>query len=647
MQNRWEGVVMGKKFFFLGILVLFLVSSAISSHWARTLGGRYYNQAHSIQETADGGYIVAGLTSLFNQGQPDKLWLIKLNPQGALEWQKVIDAAVEVGDHCIQQTKDGGYITAASMNDALVVKLNPQGQIEWQKIFGGNAYDIVNAVEQTFDGGYIVAGSTNSFGAGSYDIWILKLNESGDITWQKTYGKEMYDFGLSIHETRDGGYAVAGQFDNYSGCAFKLTSQGNVEWFRILGDVTMTDIQESPGGGFVVAGAARGGAGGVDLYVAELSPRGTLKWQRIYGSGEDDWGHSIQCLSDGDILVAGGRPFSSARGNDFWLLKLGSTGLKKWEKCYGGSREDIARQIIPSWNGDIIVAGSTESFGFGTRNALVLRLSAQGGVDPLCSITRIPQSSSPDYTVQGPERKPDVGDSTAVPTASSLAMQDGYGPAYNFCQEKRILSVQTIGSGQTDPASGDYLHAPETEVTIRATPDSGQSFLRWSGDASGTDNPLVVTLDTHKLIVAEFTAPGGGGDGGGGGGGADWGGAGGGGQHDWWKCFIASAAYGSASHPHVGILREFRDRCLSASSIGRRLISFYYRVSPPLAAVISRHRFLRLTARLALLPLVGIASLALKLGTTLSSAILAVGLVLAGFFSYRLRRRWKLRKRTQ
>jgi len=625
---------MGKKVFLVGFLILFLFSSAFSSHWARTLGGRYYNQAHSIQETKDGGYIVAGLTSLFSQNQPDKLWLIKLNSQGTMEWQKVINAVVGAGNHCIQQTSDGGYIAAASMNDALVVKLNPQGQIEWQETFGGSGTDGANAVDQTTDGGYIVAGYTNSFGAGAYDIWILKLNETGDIAWQKTYGKGLYDYAQCVHEIRDGGYIVAGQLNGY-GCAFKLTPQGKLEWFRILGDVTMMDIQELSSGGFVVAGTAWGGAGGVDLCIAELSLKGTVKWQRIYGSGEDDWGHSIRCLSDGDILVAGERPFSSARGKDFWLLKLGSTGLKKWEKCYGGSKEDIARQIIPAWNGDIIVAGSTESFGFGTRNALILRLTSKGAVDPLCSITRIPQSTSPDYSYQGPEMKPDVGDSTAVAETSAFGLQDGYGPAYNFCQEKRILSIQTTGSGQTDPVSGDYIHDPGTEVTIKATADSRYRFLGWSGDATGSDNPLVVKLDTHKLIIAEFTSSGGSG---GGGGGADWG-SGGGGGGDWSMCFIASAAYRSGSHPHVKILREFRDRCLLASSFGRRLISFYYCVSPALSKVIARHKFLRETARLALIPLVGASSMVLKIGPILSTAMLAVGFALASFFIRRSRKR--------
>ncbi|MDI6760224.1 MAG: hypothetical protein QMD05_05320 [Candidatus Brocadiaceae bacterium] len=163
-----------------------------SSGWAATYGGPDVDWAYSVQETRDGGYIVAGATRSFGAGETDA-WVLKLRPDGSIEWQKSYGGVKNDWAHSIQQTSDGGYIVAGHISsffteeegivDLWVLKLGPDGAVEWEKTYGGGGSDETNSIRQTREGGYIVAGSTSSFGTGkgNADIWTLKLGVDGSI----------------------------------------------------------------------------------------------------------------------------------------------------------------------------------------------------------------------------------------------------------------------------------------------------------------------------------------------------------------------------------------------------------------------------------------------------------------------------------
>jgi uncharacterized repeat protein (TIGR02543 family) len=155
--------------------------------WAKTYGGPNWDGASSIQQTADGGYIVAGWTESFGAGNGD-FWVLKLDQNGDIQWQKIYGGPSADVAFSIQQTADGGYIVAgvttsfgAGFYDLWVLKLGPNGDVQWQKTYGGPNWDRAYSIQQTSDAGYIVAGRTTSFGAGTYDIWVLKLDANGDI----------------------------------------------------------------------------------------------------------------------------------------------------------------------------------------------------------------------------------------------------------------------------------------------------------------------------------------------------------------------------------------------------------------------------------------------------------------------------------
>ncbi|MBD3180881.1 T9SS type A sorting domain-containing protein, partial [Candidatus Poribacteria bacterium] len=252
--------------------------------------------ATSIQQTRDGGYVVAGHTQSFGAGRYDP-WILKLDKNGKVLWQKSYGGGYDDYAYSIQQTSDGGYVIAgntysfgAGSRNFWVLKLNSIGNIVWQKTYGGSKFDHAESIYQTNDGGYVVAGRTDSFGAGNYDFWVLKLDSIGNIVWQKTYGGSSFDHASSIQQTSDGGYVVAG-------------------WSFFLG------------------------AGNYDFWVLKLDNNGNMLWQKAYDSSDSDSDHdyaeSIQQTSDGGYVVAGwtdppgaGNPFSF----DILVLKLDRRG---------------------------------------------------------------------------------------------------------------------------------------------------------------------------------------------------------------------------------------------------------------------------------------------------------------------------------
>jgi hypothetical protein len=280
--------------------------------WQKTYGSLSSNWLSSIQETfsSDGtpdGYIVAGY------GAGGGLWILKLNQDGNVTWsggyyegtwQKTYSDGLSHGlAQSIQQTKDGGYIVAGRTADFIgdnfdfwVLKLLANGDVDWQYTYDGNNWEEAFSVQQTFlpngtPDGYVVAGNTDTFGNGSMDIWVLKLNSGGGIQWQKTYGSASVDTVSSIDQTTDGGFVMSGwtnSFGDGSGEAWvlKLDSKGRVgptadgiTWQKTYGGSGLDNayyVQQTTDGGFVVAGRNGSLRPGADIWVLKLGAKGEI-----------------------------------------------------------------------------------------------------------------------------------------------------------------------------------------------------------------------------------------------------------------------------------------------------------------------------------------------------------------------------------
>jgi hypothetical protein len=216
--------------------------------WQKTYGGTGQDGASAIAPTSDGGYVVAGSTNSF--GASDDVWVLKLDGQGNVVWQKTYGGTSFDAASAIVPTSDGGYVvtaeavsfwvSGAGASDVWVLKLDGSGNVVWQKAYGGTGIDAARAIAPTSDGGYVVAGVTSSFGAGDFDVWVLKLDGQGNVVWQKTYGGAGRDGASAIAPTSDGGYVVAGSTNSFGAGAsdvwvLKLDGSGNVVWQKTYG----------------------------------------------------------------------------------------------------------------------------------------------------------------------------------------------------------------------------------------------------------------------------------------------------------------------------------------------------------------------------------------------------------------------------
>jgi len=366
------------------ILALALVqltswAQAPEIEWQKNYGGSAKDKANSIQKTSDGGYILAGTTyssdgyiTFFQQSSD--LWVVKLNSTGSIEWQKTFGGGNYDYALNIKQTLDGGYVVVGNTystqgdvtghhgvpSDVWVVKMDATGTLQWQKSLGGTANDFGYDIIQSTDGGYIVACSSTSTDGdvagnhGGVDAWIVKLSNTGDLVWQKTLGGTGFDAAYSVQQTANGGCIIAG-----------YTASND-------GDVT-------------------GNHGGQDTWVVKLSATGTIQWQKTVGGTMDDFAYNIQQTAEGGYIVAGYTKSNDGDltgnhggGSDAWVVKLNSSGNIEWQKTLGGSGTEDAMSVQQTADGGYIVGGYTDSNdgdvtgNHGGNDAWVVKLSTTG-----------------------------------------------------------------------------------------------------------------------------------------------------------------------------------------------------------------------------------------------------------------------------
>jgi TolB-like protein len=303
-----------------------------------------------------------------------------------------------IGDwaYSVQQTTDGGYIVVghttsfgAGWYDIILIKTDANGNIIWAKTYGGTNDDIDYFVQQTSDGGYIVAGRTDSFGAYWDDIFLIKTNANGDVQWAKTYGGTDDDVARFVQQTLDGGYIVVGETYSFGeGLSdiflMKTDANGNIIWAKTYGGIVNDraySVQQTSDGGYIVAGYTNSfGAGGWDIFLIKTDANGNIIWAKTYGGTDFDWAYSVQQTSDGGYIVAGWTDSFGAGLDDIFLMKTDANGNIIWAKTYGGIVNDRAYSVQQTSDGGYIVAGRTDSFGAGGWDIFLIKTDANGNV---------------------------------------------------------------------------------------------------------------------------------------------------------------------------------------------------------------------------------------------------------------------------
>lgn len=324
--------------------------------WDKSYGGTGSDEAYDIQQTTDGGYILTGMSDsndLFGTGNGnDDILVIKTNSTGVVEWGKKFGTSSGERGHSIKQTSDGMYIVTGFVGGGgtWVAKLDSVGNLDinWANttFSGSQSY----SVEETSDGGYVLAGYSIN-GSNGIDVRVFKLNATSSVLWDYNFGGTSADYGYSMQETTDGGFIVAGMtqstdgditnnYGNQDFWVFKLNASGIMQWQKTYGGTQndfATSVKQTDDGGYIVVGQTNSDDNDVsgnpgsyiyDYWVIKLNETGQLQWQSCLGGSGNDYGSSIQQTTDGGYITAG-RSFSNnydVSGNngnyDFWVAKL-------------------------------------------------------------------------------------------------------------------------------------------------------------------------------------------------------------------------------------------------------------------------------------------------------------------------------------
>ena len=413
-----------------GLILALFTQYAYAVTFAKTYGGTDEDVARFVQQTSDGGYIVVGETYSFGAGYSD-IFLIKTDAYGNIQWAKTYGGTYYDYAYSVQQTSDGGYIVAGHIGvlfgdymDIFLVKTDANGNVIWAKTYGGANYDYAYSVQQTSDGGYILVGGTWSFGAGIFDFFLIKTDENGNIQWAKTYGGTSEDYGFSVQQTSDGGYIVTGHTasfgaGNWDIFIIKTDANGSVQWAKTYGgtsDDLVRFVQQTSDGGYIMVGETYSfGAGYSDIFLIKTDAYGNIQWAKTYGGTDYDLAFSVQQTSDGGYIAAGYTRYVDIISAYYvFLVKTDANGNLSWAKTYGGGISDGAFSVQRTSDNGYIVAGYTYSFGAGRWDVFFVKTDETGSVgscsivqdvsptvnNALFSITFLfPSVSSPSFTV--------------------------------------------------------------------------------------------------------------------------------------------------------------------------------------------------------------------------------------------------------
>ena len=385
-----------------------------------TLGGSKNDAAYAVASTFDGGYVIAGYSQSADGDITDKdnesfdYWVLKFDEENNIQWSKTYGGNNDDRANSIIQTQDGGYAvlgySTSNNNDVSenfgaqdywLTKLDASGNITWQKSYGYVGADVGNKIIQTSDNGYFLIGVldvTASGGEGNTlqksfrhaggDYWAIKTDSNGNIEWSKYYGGFFTDTPYDAIETNDNAFIIVGSSDSsdvdisnnvgtYDFWVVKISNTGEIIWEKSFGGTQIDEaraIIKTNDGNYIIAGDTRSNDvhvsqnnGAADLWLIKISPNGELLWDKSIGGSDFDVGRSISKTPDNHFIVSGSSrsingDLSENQGqNDAWLLKIDNNANIIWQKTIGGSLIDYLYDAIQLPNNTVIAVGESSS----------------------------------------------------------------------------------------------------------------------------------------------------------------------------------------------------------------------------------------------------------------------------------------------
>jgi hypothetical protein len=372
-------------------------SSALYSHdvYVRTLGGPGSDYGASLIRTQDGGVCAVGWTLSYGAGENDLL-LVKFDGAGEPSWSRAVGGADHEYGRALIETHDGGIVAlgrtrsfGAGGFDVLLLRFDAQGTLLWTRTLGGASDDYGEAVVEAGNGDLVVAGYTQSFGMGSWDVLLARFDSLGAHQWTTVLGEEMDDRGISLIELENGDLAVAGRSTSYGlGGAdvllMRFAHDGTNLWTRAVGGTGHDygrSVTGSWDGGLIVAGYTSSfgaGAGGWDICLSSFTGSGVHLWTRTLGGELNEYTRDMIRTQDHGYAVLG---YTSTFGlglHDVLLVKYDSSGSRQWSWVVGDSMNDYGWSVCDLPDGSFVTTGGVSSYGSGSTDLLLASHAPDG-----------------------------------------------------------------------------------------------------------------------------------------------------------------------------------------------------------------------------------------------------------------------------
>lgn len=455
----------------------------------KTYGKVPQDYGYSLRRTFDGGYILGGISNGYGgsnylflvrtDANGDTLWMrgyvtvnttfgfslvqcadsgfavcgnsgyARIDKQGAMLWQTICTGT---SFYSIRATTDNGFILAGSFGqsstsngmDVYLLKVDSNGVKQWSRKYGGAGDEYATCIQATPDGGYILAGSTNTYGAGGWDMYVIKTNVMGDTLWTRTYGGTLSEGGVNstrqtIEPTFDGGYILG----SYSASFFT--------------------------------------AGGNDAYLVKTDAAGNVMWSRMYGGFASEIIYDVKQCADSGFVFAGSTTSFGGGSSDIYLVRTNSTGDTLFTRCFGGLLNDIAQSVVETPDKGFAICGYTNNWGSGNNDALLLKVDSLG-------------NSSCHQNSTG----------TTVTAPATITKSTSTGKIFLTLNVNTNNPVTKSGGGVTDACSVNGLaDFAKTRVTVHPNPSSG--LFRLTAQQDGEYQVRICDLLGKPVLNRPYT----------------------------------------------------------------------------------------------------------------------------------------------
>ncbi|MDP8238298.1 MAG: fibronectin type III domain-containing protein [Candidatus Hatepunaea meridiana] len=367
------------------------VTIVYAEQWNQVFGGALDEEGHKVRQTPDGGFIVVGSTKSFGAGDSD-VWLIKTDANGNEQWNKTFGGLYYDYGSDVRCTTDGGYIIVgytASFGegdyDVWLIKVDASGDEEWNQTIGGSDRDKGYGVHPDQIGGYIVVGSTRSYGVGDYDTWIIRTDHLGHKQEDRTIGEGGREEVFCIEPSLESGFDVVGSTQSFgsgfsNACLFRIDNFGRPVWRRYFGLSNFgkgLGVNSAHTGGTIITGyIVADDRSDYDLWFIRVDYSGQEVWNKTFGGDGNEKGYSCHKTEDGGYVVIGLTDSFGKGDMDAWLIKTDGEGNELWNMTLGGTARDEGFASQPTTDGGYIITGSTESFGAGGSDVWLIKVGS-------------------------------------------------------------------------------------------------------------------------------------------------------------------------------------------------------------------------------------------------------------------------------